>query len=445
MFESLTERLQQTFKELRGHGKLTEKNMSQALRQVKLALLEANVNYKVVKEFTEGVKEQAEGEKVIGSLTPELQIVKIINDELIRLMGNEAERIKIEPSGLTEIMLVGLQGSGKTTASAKLALHFKKSGRNPLLVAADIYRPAAIKQLQLLGEQIEVPVFSMGQKKKPVSICQAAIKQATKNGNDFLIIDTAGRLHIDEPMMEELREIRKAVSPTEILLVADSTTGQDAVNIAEHFNDNLDITGVILTKLDGDARGGAALSIRSVTQKPIKFVSVGEKPDDLEQFHPDRMASRILGQGDIKTLVEKAEQIIDEDKAKELEKKITEKNELDFNDFLEQLQNIQKMGTLDQLIDMVPGLNRFKGLKADETQLKRTEAIINSMTVEERQNYRIINGSRRSRIAKGSGTSVRHVNQLIKQLRQMNTMMRQFTGKGKGRSKRRMMQNVFPF
>jgi signal recognition particle subunit SRP54 len=445
MFESLTERLQQTFKELRGHGKLTEKNMSQALRQVKLALLEANVNYKVVKEFTEGVKEQAEGEKVIGSLTPELQIVKIINDELIRLMGNEAERIKIEPSGLTEIILVGLQGSGKTTASAKLALHCKKSGRNPLLVAADIYRPAAIKQLQLLGEQIEVPVFSMGQKKKPVSICQAAIKQATKNGNDFLIIDTAGRLHIDEPMMEELREIRKAVSPTEILLVADSTTGQDAVNIAEHFNDNLDITGVILTKLDGDARGGAALSIRSVTQKPIKFVSVGEKPDDLEQFHPDRMASRILGQGDIKTLVEKAEQIIDEDKAKELEKKITEKNELDFNDFLEQLQNIQKMGTLDQLIDMVPGLNRFKGLKADETQLKRTEAIINSMTVEERQNYRIINGSRRSRIAKGSGTSVRHVNQLIKQLRQMNTMMRQFTGKGKGRSKRRMMQNVFPF
>jgi signal recognition particle subunit SRP54 len=285
----------------------------------------------------------------------------------------------------------------------------------------------------------------MGQKNKPVSICQAAIKQATKNGNDFLIIDTAGRLHIDEPMMEELREIRKAVSPTEILLVADSTTGQDAVNIAEHFNDNLDITGVILTKLDGDARGGAALSIRSVTQKPIKFVSVGEKPDDLEQFHPDRMASRILGQGDIKTLVEKAEQIIDEDKAKELEKKITEKNELDFNDFLEQLQNIQKMGTLDQLIEMVPGLNRFKGLKADETQLKRTEAIINSMTVEERQNYRIINGSRRSRIAKGSGTSVRHVNQLIKQLRQMNTMMRQFTGKGKGRSKRRMMQNVFPF
>lgn len=444
MFESLTERLQQTFKELRGQGKLTEKNMKQVLREVKLALLEANVNYKVVKDFIEGVKEQAEGQKVIGSLTPELHIVKIINDELIKLMGDDAEGIEIEPSGTTQIMLVGLQGSGKTTAAAKFAFRFKKSGRNPLLVAGDIYRPAAIKQLQLLGEQIEVPVFSMGQKKNPVSICQAALKQAAKGGNDLLIIDTAGRLHIDEPMMEELKEIKKVIAPTEILLVADSTTGQDAVNIAEKFNDELDITGIILTKLDGDARGGAALSIRSVTQKPIKFAGVGEKPEDLEQFHPDRMASRILGQGDIKTLVEKAEQLIDEDKAKRLEKKISEKNELDFNDFLEQIESIQEMGTLDQLVEMIPGLSRFKGLQADEAQLGRTESIINSMTPEERKNYRVINGSRRSRIAKGSGTSVRDVNRLIKQLRQMNKMMRQFTGKGKGR-RRQMMQNLFPF
>lgn len=444
MFESLTERLQQTFKELRGQGKLTEKNMKQVLREVKLALLEANVNYKVVKDFIEGVKGQAEGQKVIGSLTPELQIIKIINDELIKLMGDDAEGIEIEPSGTTQIMLVGLQGSGKTTAAAKFAFRFKKSGRNPLLVAGDIYRPAAIKQLQLLGEQIEVPVFSMGQKKNPVSICQAAIKQAAKGGNDLLIIDTAGRLHIDEPMMEELKEIKKVIAPTEILLVADSTTGQDAVNIAERFNDELDITGVILTKLDGDARGGAALSIRSVTQKPIKFAGVGEKPEDLEQFHPDRMASRILGQGDIKTLVEKAEQLIDEDKAKRLEKKISEKNELDFNDFLEQIESIQEMGTLDQVVEMIPGLNRFKGLQADEAQLGRTESIINSMTPEERKNYRVINGSRRSRIAKGSGTSVRDVNRLIKQLKQMNKMMRQFTGKSKGR-RRQMMQNLFPF
>jgi len=447
MFESLTERLQQTFKNLRGHGKLTEKNMQEALKEVKLALLEANVNYKVVKDFIDGVKDQAIGQNVIGSLTPELQIVKIINDELIKLMGNAAERIEIEPSGSTKIMLVGLQGSGKTTAAAKLALRFKKSGRNPLLVAADIYRPAAIKQLQILGEQIETSVFSMGQNKKPVSICQAAIKQASKSGNDFVIIDTAGRLHIDEPMMEELREIKKAIDPTEILLVADSTTGQDAVNIAKHFNDSLNITGVILTKLDGDARGGAALSIRAVTQKSIKFVSIGEKPDELEQFHPDRMASRILGQGDIKTLIEKAEQIIDEDKAKELEKKLTEKHELDFDDLLEQIKSIQKMGTLDQLVEMIPGLNRFKGLQADETQLKHVEAIINSMTLEERGNYRIINGSRRSRIAKGSGTSVRDINQLVKQLRQMNRMMRQFTGAGKdkGKHRQRIMHQVFPF
>jgi len=447
MFESLTERLQQTFKELRGHGKLTEKNMQEALKQVKLALLEANVNYKVVKDFIDGVKEQAAGQRVIGSLTPELQIVKIINDELIKLMGNAAEKIEVEPSGPTLIVLVGLQGSGKTTAAAKLALYFKKSGRNPLLVAADIYRPAAIKQLQLLGEQIDAPVFSMGEK-KPVSICQAAIKQASKSGNDFVIIDTAGRLHIDEPMMEELKEIKNFINPTEILLVADSTTGQDAVNIAKHFNDNLDISGIILTKLDGDARGGAALSIRAVTQKPIKFVSVGEKLNELESFHPDRMASRILGQGDIKTLVEKAEHIIDEDKAKELEKKLIEKHDLDFNDFLEQIKSIRKMGTLDQLIEMLPGMNRFKGLQVDETQLKRAEAIINSMTPEERQNYRIINGKRRSRIAKGSGTSVRDVNLLIKQVRQMNTMMQQLTGtkgKGKRKSKQRAIQNLFPF
>jgi len=428
MFDSLTDKLQQTFKKLRGHGRLTEKNVNDALREVNRALLEADVNYRVVKNFISQVKNKALGQEVLGSLTPELQIVKIVSDELTNLMGGSFERLNIAPSGPTTIMLVGLNGAGKTTASAKLARRFHKDGRNPLLVAADIYRPAAIKQLQVLGTQIDVPVFSMGTEQSPVAICQASIKHALNHGHNFVIIDTAGRLHVEEELMEELRQIRKAITPNEILLVADSMTGQDAVNVAEQFNDSLDIDGVILTKLDGDARGGAALSIRSVTQKPIKFASTGEKIDDsFEEFHPERMTSRILGQGDIMTLLEKAEDVIDEDKARELEKKLTEKQGLDFEDLLEQLKHIQKMGSLEQLVEMIPGMRRFKGLQADEAQLKRMEAIISSMTPQERQDYRIINGSRRARIAKGSGNSVQAVNLLIDNLKQMNKMVKQFT------------------
>ncbi|MFQ6042863.1 MAG: signal recognition particle protein, partial [Candidatus Poribacteria bacterium] len=390
-----------------------------------------------------------------GSLTPELQIVKIVSDELTNLMGGCAERINIAPIGPTTIMLVGLNGAGKTTASAKLARRFHKEGRNPLLVAADIYRPAAIKQLQVLGKQIDVPVFSMGTEQSPIAICQASIKHALSHGHNFVIIDTAGRLHVEEELMEELRQIKRAINPTEILLVADAMTGQDAVNVAEQFNQSLDIDGVILTKLDGDARGGAALSIRAVTQKPIKFVSAGEKIDDsLEEFHPDRITSRILGQGDIMTLLEKAEEVIDEDKAKELEKKLTEKRGLDFEDLLEQLKHIKKMGSLEQLVEMIPGMSRFKGLQADETQMKRMEAVINSMTPQERQDYRIINGSRRARIARGSGTSAQAVNLLIENLKQMNKMVKQFTDDGKekiskprkrrlkGRRRRRISKNL---
>jgi signal recognition particle subunit SRP54 len=455
MFESLTEKLQQTFKKLRGQGRLTEKNVSDALREVNRALLEADVNYKVVKTFVNQVKNKALGQEVLGSLTPELQIVKIVSDELTHLMGGSAERLKIAPSGPTTIMLVGLYGAGKTTAAAKLARRFHKEGRNPLLVAADIYRPAAIKQLQVLGAQIGVPVFSMGTEQSPVAICQTSIKHALNHGHNFVIIDTAGRLHVEEELMEELRQIKKAINPTEILLIADSMTGQDAVNVAEQFNNSLDIDGVILTKLDGDARGGAALSIRAVTQKPIKFVSIGEKIDDsLEEFHPERMTSRILGQGDIMTLLEKAEEVIDEDKAKELEKKLTEKHGLDFEDLLDQFKHIKKMGSLEQLIEMVPGMSKFKGFKADETQLKRMEAIISSMTPQERRDYRIINGSRRARIAQGSGTSVQAVNLLIDNLKYMNKMVKQLTdvdiekgskskkGRAKGRKRRRIPRNL---
>ena len=457
MFENLTDKLQLTFKKLRGHGRLTEKNVSDALREVNRALIAADVNIKVVKSFINQVKERALGQEVLGSLTPELQIVKIVSDELTNLMGPSAERINIAPSGPTSVMLVGLHGSGKTTASAKLARRFNKEGRSPLLVAADIYRPAAIKQLQILGDQINVPVFSMGTEQSPVTICQAAIKHALSHGHNFVIIDTAGRLHIEAELMEELRLIKEGINPTEILLVVDAMTGQDAVNLAEQFNNSLDIDGVILTKLDSDASGGAALSIRAVTQKPIKFIGVGEKIEDgLEEFHPDRMASRIIGQGDVMTLLEKAEDVIDEDKARELEKKLTEKRELDFEDLLDQFKHIQKMGALEQLVEMIPGMSRFKGLQADEKQLKRMESIINSMTPHERRDYRIINGSRRARIAKGSGTSVQNVNLLVDNLKKMNQMVRQITevgteqgakprkGKRKGKRHRRTRRDI-PF
>ena len=432
MFESLTERLQSTLKKIAGQGKLTEKNVADALRDVRRALLEADVNFKVARDFIEDVKERTLGQQVLGSLTPELQIAKIIGDELTKLMGTQAAKINIAPSGPTVVMMVGLQGSGKTTAAAKLALRFRSEGRNPLLVAADVYRPAAIKQLEVLGEQIEVPVFSMGTDVSPVAIVNEAVKQGLNRGNNFVIVDTAGRLAIDEELMGELRNIKAEVNPTEILLVVDAMTGQDAVNIAEHFNDSLDIDGVVLTKLDGDARGGAALSIRAVTHKPIKFVGVGEKivPAALEEFHPDRMASRILGEGDFATLLERAESIFSDDQAEELERKLSQKHGLDFDDLLMQLEQLKNMGPLDQLMEMVPGMNKLpiKGMKPDEDQLKYAKAIIQSMTPTERRNPIILDRSRRMRIANGSGTDVRQVNQLFDQLKFMNRMVKQQTG-----------------
>ena len=446
MFESLTEKLQSTFKKLSGQGKLTEKNVSDALREVRFALLEADVSYKIVRQFVDDVKERSLGQEVLGSLTPELQIAKIIGDELTSLMGQQSEKIQVSPSGTTVLMMVGLQGSGKTTTSAKLALKFKAEGRNPLLVAADVYRPAAIEQLQVLGEQIEIPVFSMGVDVSPVSIAQAAVERAVNRGNTFVILDTAGRLHIDEELMGELASIQSSVNPTETLLVVDSMTGQDAVIVAEHFSKDLDITGVILTKLDGDARGGAALSVRAATGTPIKFVSTGEKIDGhtLEEFYPDRMASRILGQGDFKTLLDRAESVFSEEQAQELEEKLMSKHGLDFNDMLTQFEQIKKMGSLDQLIGMVPGMSKAlpKGAQVDENQIKYAKSIIQSMTPGERRNYAILDRSRRQRIAKGSGTKVSQVNQLVSQLKMMNQMFDQQAahvpqfglsiGKGKG-------------
>ncbi len=434
MFESLTEKLQSTFKKLSGQGKLTEKNVSDALREVRFALLEADVGYKIVRQFVDDVKVKSLGQEVLGSLTPELQIVKIIGDELTSLMGQKSEKVQVSPSGTTVLMMVGLQGSGKTTASAKLALKFKTEGRNPLLVAADIYRPAAIEQLRILGDQIGIPVFSMGTGVSPVSIAQAAVEHALNHGNTFVILDTAGRLHIDEELMGELEHIQRSVNPTETLLVVDSMTGQDAVNVAEHFSKDLNITGVILTKLDGDARGGAALSVRAATGTPIKFVSTGEKIDGhtLEEFYPDRMASRILGQGDFKTLLDRAESIFSEEQAKELEEKLMSKSGLDFNDMLTQFEQIKKMGSLDQLIGMVPGMSKAlpKDAQIDESQIKHAKSIIQSMTLGERRNYAILDRSRRQRIAKGSGTRVSQVNQLVSQLKMMNQMFNQQTAHG---------------
>ena len=432
MFESLTEKLQNTFKKISGQGKLTEKNISDALREVRLALLEADVNFKVVKTFISDVKSRSLGKEVLGSLTPELQIAKIISDELTKLMGEAATKIELSSGGPTVILMVGLQGSGKTTTSGKLADKFKKEGKSPLLVAADIYRPAAIKQLQVVGEQIDVPVFSMGTEVSPVKIAEASIKEASSRGHNLVIVDTAGRLHVDQKLMDELKGIKVAVKPDEVLLVVDSMTGQDAVNVSDHFNQELDISGVILTKMDGDSRGGAALSIRSVTDKPIKFISTGEKIESgsLEAFHPDRIASRILGQGDFKTLLERAEATFSEDQAKDLEKKLATKQGLDFNDLLIQLEQLKKMGPLDQIMDMIPGIGNAipKGFQPDEDQLIHVKAIIQSMTNQERRDYRVLSRSRRLRIANGSGTTVRQVNQLVDQLKFLNRMTQQATG-----------------
>ena len=429
MFESLNDRLQSTFKKLKGQGKLTENNISDTLREVRRAFLEADVNYKVTREFIERIKVRALGQEVLGSLTPELQIARIIGEELTQLMGNRAEKIQIAPNGPTVVMLVGLQGAGKTTVAAKLALRFRKEGRKPLLVAADVYRPAAIKQLQVLGEQTETPVFSMGTEVSPVEIAGAAVKEALAHGHNCVIIDTAGRLHVDDELMGELRQIRAQVNPSEILLIVDAMTGQDAVNVAENFNNDLDIDGVILTKMDGDARGGAALSIRHITEKPIKFIGVGEKIEaaSLEEFHPERMSSRILGQGDFQTLLEKAEEVFTEDQAKELERKLVENKGLDFNDFLTQLEQLKNMGPLDQLMDLMPFKNQLpvKNLTPDESHLQTAKAIIQSMTLEERKNPRLLDKSRKLRISKGSGTTVNQINMLVSQLQMMNRMLNQ--------------------
>ncbi|CEN91521.1 signal recognition particle protein [[Clostridium] sordellii] len=439
IFEGLADKLQGALGKLKSKGKLTEKDVKEAMREVKLALLEADVNFKVVKDFVKKVQERAVGQEVMESLTPAQHVIKIVNEELTSLMGDVQSKIMISPKPPTVIMMVGLQGAGKTTTSGKLGGYFKKQGKKPLLVACDIYRPAAIKQLQVVGEKLDIPVFSMGDKESPLNIAKAGYNHALKNNNDLVIIDTAGRLHIDETLMDELKNIKSEIKPHEILLVVDSMTGQDAVNVAESFNEALGVDGVVLTKLDGDTRGGAALSIRAVTQKPIKFIGMGEKLDDLEPFHPDRMASRILGMGDILSLIEKAQENIDLEKAKELESKI-KKQELDFEDFLEQMEQIQKMGPLNKVLEMIPGMGQVKDQLGDidmnNKEIVKTKAIVQSMTIEERRNPSILNASRKKRIARGSGTSVQDVNRLIKQFGEMKKMMKMFTGTQKSMKKR---------
>jgi signal recognition particle subunit SRP54 len=432
MFESLSEKLGRTFKKLRGQGKLTEKNIQEALKEVRMALLEADVNYKVVKKFVEDIREGAMGREVLESLTPGQQVIKIVYEELIRLMGGSRQELNLTGRTPFALMLVGLQGSGKTTTAGKLALHLRKKGRNPYLVPADIYRPAAIEQLQKLGSQLGIPVHDTEKSRKPEDTCQEAMERAGTVGADILIMDTAGRLHIDDELMAELVRIKQRVSPTEILLVADAMTGQDAVNVAKHFNELLDISGVILTKMEGDARGGAALSVKAVTDKPIKFIGVGEKLDALEPFFPDRLASRILGMGDMLSLIEKAQEEFDEKEALKLAKKL-KKREFDLEDFQSQLRQVKKLGSLEQIMGMIPGLGQLKQLKnvkPDEKELVRVEAIINSMTKEERENYKIINGSRRKRIALGSGTTIQDVNRLLKNFAQTKKMMENLTRKG---------------
>lgn len=433
MFESLSEKLQGVFKKLRGKGTLSEQDVSEALREVRLVLLEADVNFRVVKDFVSRVRERAVGQEVLGSLTPVQHVIKIVNDELTELLGGTDNSLKLSPKPPTIIMMVGLHGAGKTTTCAKLANLMRKQGRKPLLVALDVYRPAAIKQLQVLGEQLSIPVFTLGDRQDPVDIARAAVGSATSNGQDVIIFDTAGRLHIDEDLMSELGRIRSAVSPTEILLVVDAMTGQDAVNVAEQFNQALEVDGFVVTKLDGDARGGAALSIKAVTGKPIKLAGIGEKLDALEPFHPERMASRILGMGDVLSLIEKAQAAVDAEKAEELERKLRE-NKFDFDDYLDQLQQMKKMGPLDQILGMIPGFNarKLQGAEIDESQIGKVEAIIRSMTREERQHPDILNGSRRRRVATGSGTSIQDVNRLMNQFSQMKKMIRELSAMEQG-------------
>jgi signal recognition particle subunit SRP54 len=443
MFETLTDKFDSVFKQLKGHGKLTDKNIETGLKQVRMALLEADVHIRVVKKFIAGVKERALGSEVMQSLTPGQQVVKIVNEELTRLMGSSHEGLNLSGARPVSVMLVGLQGSGKTTTAGKLAVLLRKKGKNPYLVPADVYRPAAIDQLQKLGKQLDVPVFASTADMDPVQICQDARTSALKAGCDTLLLDTAGRLHIDDTLMDELRHIRKAVRPSDILLVADAMTGQDAVNIAKAFEEALNIGGVVLTKMDGDARGGAALSIKAVTNKPIKFIGVGEKLSDLESFHPDRMASRILGMGDVLTIIEKAQAVVDEKQAQELEKKLR-KSQFTLEDFRDQMVQVRKMGNLGDLMKMIPGMGKAKQLKnlqVDEREFVKIEAIINSMTPGERRKHTIINGSRRKRIARGSGTKVQDVNKLLKNYAQVMKMMKKMNKGGM----RGMGRGMLPF
>ncbi|PQD95890.1 signal recognition particle protein [Pradoshia eiseniae] len=438
-FEGLADRLQGTLQKIRGKGKVTEADVKEMMREVRLALLEADVNFKVVKDFIKRVNERAIGQEVLKSLTPGQQVIKVVKEELTELMGGEQSKIAVSNRPPTVILMVGLQGAGKTTTTGKLAnLLRKKYNRKPMLVAADIYRPAAIKQLETLGKQLNFPVFSLGDQVSPVEIAKQGVAKAKEEHCDYVLVDTAGRLHIDENLMGELAEIKEAVKPDEIFLVVDAMTGQDAVNVAKSFNDQLDITGVILTKLDGDTRGGAALSIRSVAEKPIKFVGMGEKMDALEPFHPERMASRILGMGDVLTLIEKAQTDVDEAKARELEKKMRTAT-FTFDDFLEQLSQVKKMGPLDDILKMLPGANKIKGmnnLSIDDKQIAHVEAIIQSMTRKEKEQPEIINASRRKRIAKGSGRPIQEVNRLLKQFEEMKKMMKQMAGmQQKGKKK----------
>ncbi len=432
MFENLTDRLEGVFKKLRGHGVLNEDNIKEAMREVRMALLEADVNYRVAGEFVDTITEKAVGRKVSQKLSPGQQVIKIVHDELVELLGGNTEPLRLDGHQPAAIMLAGLQGSGKTTTSAKLAAQLKKKGRKVYLVPADIYRPAAIEQLQVLGERLDIAVHPSTTEQQPVDICTQALGAAREHGYDTLIIDTAGRLHVDEALMGELKQIQEAVSLSEVLFVADAMTGQDAVSVAEKFNQDLEISGVILTKMEGDARGGAALSIKRVTGKPIKYVGVGEALDALEVFHPDRTASRILGMGDVLTLIEKAEEVVDRKEADKIAKKL-KRNEFTLEDFLDQIQQIKKMGSLEQIMGMVPGINKLKQIKdapqPDEKELGKTEAIIRSMTRKERKNHRIIDASRRQRIAAGSGTTVADVNRVLKSYSAMLKMLKKMRGK----------------
>ena len=445
-FDGLGDKLQDIFKRMKGQGKISEKDLKAVMREVKVALLEADVNYKVVKQFVDNVTNRAVGEEVMESLTPGQQVVKIVHDELTQLLGGTQSKLTINPKPPTVIMMVGLQGSGKTTTSGKLGKLLKKQGKRPLLTAFDVYRPAAIKQLQVLGEQLDIPVYTLGDKISPVDIAKGAIEHAKSHGNDIVILDTAGRLHIDEVLMEELKNVKEVAQPTEILLVVDSMVGQDAVNVADSFNELLDITGVVLTKLDGDTRGGAALSIKTITGKPIKFAGMGEKLDALEPFHPDRMASRILGMGDVMTLIEKAQETVDQKKAEEMTKKLM-KAEFTLEDYLDQMEQLQNMGNINSMLEMMPGMskNKLKDIQIDERDMARTKAIILSMTPAERRNPKIINGSRRKRIAAGSGMKVQDVNRLLKQYEQSQVLMKQFGGMATGKKGKKGGKFKLPF